>query len=172
MTSWAREIASLPTQQRGAATFGPYLVDPDGALRLPIEMLRRTGPRTWPIGEAPGWKMLSLPDQTDHRQWFPFGSEYFFRGNQPIARYACESMAISVIATCHSADTQRSRPKYAVPRCNRFLAARLRASIPPHDGTADNLNHGNTWTQGRRGVFALPPRGAKAAHPGGDHTGR
>jgi len=88
MTSWARTIASLSVQKRKTATFGPYLVDPDGALRLPIEVLRRSGLSTWPVGEAPGWKMLSLPDQTEHRQWLPFGSDYFFRGNQPTAAYA------------------------------------------------------------------------------------
>lgn len=50
-------------------------------------MLTRTGPGTWPVAKAPGWKVLALPDGTSHRQWLPLGSEYFFRGEQPIAAY-------------------------------------------------------------------------------------
>lgn len=88
MTSWAHTIAKLDAAKRGSVTFGPYLVDSDGALRLPIEMLTRSGSRTWPVSEAPGWSVLALPDGTDHRQWLPFGSEYFFRGGQPVAAYA------------------------------------------------------------------------------------
>lgn len=91
MTSWAHTIAKLDAAKRGSATFGPYLVDPDGALRLPIEMLTGSGPRSWPVSEAPGWRVLALPDGTEHRQWLPLGSDYFFRGEQPAAAYAPSS---------------------------------------------------------------------------------
>lgn len=95
MASWAQTIAELDAAKRGSATFGPYLVDPDGALRLPIEMLTRSGPGTWPVSEAPGWSVLALPDGTDHRQWLPLGSEYFFRGEQPEAAYAPSSHPVA-----------------------------------------------------------------------------
>lgn len=75
-------------QARGRATFGPYLVTPEGSLRLPLEMLRVDGPGRWPIGEAPGWKTLDLPDGSQHVHWLALGSEYFFRGEQPTVAYA------------------------------------------------------------------------------------
>jgi hypothetical protein len=83
MSSWAVEIEKLSAAGRGQAKFGPYLVTTEGALRLPIEMLRVNGRNLWPIGAAPGWTNLTLPDGTQHQQWLPLGSEYFFRGEAP-----------------------------------------------------------------------------------------
>lgn len=93
MSSWAVEIEKLSSAERKQAKFGPYLVTPEGSLRLPIEMLRVSGPNRWPIGAAPGWTKLTLPDDTRHQQWLPLGSEYFFRGESPKSAHIPQHMS-------------------------------------------------------------------------------
>ena len=93
MSSWAGEIEKLSAAGRGQAKFGPYLVTTEGALRLPIEMLRVNGTNLWPIGVAPGWTNLTLPDGIQHQQWLPLGSEYFFRGEAPKSAHIPQHMS-------------------------------------------------------------------------------
>jgi len=51
MSSWALEVERMAPEARRNATFGPYLVTPEGSLRLPLEMSRVSGPRQWPVEE-------------------------------------------------------------------------------------------------------------------------
>lgn len=122
MTSWAHRIEELDAAKRGSATFGPYMVDPEGVLRLPIEMLTRSGPGSWPVSQAPGWSVLTLPDETKHRQWLPLGCEYFFRGENPVAAYAPSSHPLAGARTGGSEALRAVLRGDAFPFASRFFA--------------------------------------------------
>ena len=78
-SSWAVEIERMPPLDRAnAGKFHPYCVTPDGSLRLPLEMPRLNGPRHWPVGKAPGWAEITLPDERTRSIWRPLHSEFYF----------------------------------------------------------------------------------------------
>jgi FRG domain len=120
--SWAIAIEQMPPAARAKAAFGPYLVTPEGSLRLPLEMLRVDGPSHWPVAEAPGWKTLALPDGSDHTQWLPLGSEYFFRGEQPLAAHAPSNHRLANIRVDGGDALRLVLRGEAFPFCSRFFA--------------------------------------------------
>ena len=74
---WATKIESMPPEDRTASKqFSPYVVTPDGALRLPFELLPvNRGPNQWPIGPAPGWTRHTQDTDTPPAQWRALGSK-------------------------------------------------------------------------------------------------
>ncbi len=78
-STWAVEIERMsPPKRANAGRFHPYCVTPEGSLRLPLEIPRINGPRQWPVGKAPGWTELTLPDGRKHSIWRPLHSDFYF----------------------------------------------------------------------------------------------
>ena len=104
-TAWAVEIERMtPSERAHASKFSPYCLTPSGSLRLPLEEIRASGPRQWPLGKAPGWMRLGLPDGTDHTVWRPLGSEFYFgQQEQPFTVHAAPE-AIPKLASMSSGD--------------------------------------------------------------------
>ena len=121
MQSWAVEIERMTTAARANAAFGPYCVTPKGSLLLPLEIPRVEKPGRWPVGEAPGWKSLILPDGTDHVQWLPLESDYFFRGEKPTASYAPSNHGLANTRVVGADALNLVLRGEAFPFCGRFF---------------------------------------------------
>ena len=90
--NWATDIEKMTRLERSKieleGQFTPFIVEPDGNLILPLEVISKKitkdisisnheNHRFWPIGPAQ-WGELELPDGRKICQWRPLGSDAYF----------------------------------------------------------------------------------------------